>query len=483
MSSRSLPMAAFAPARHRSTRPPLTQVAIVVTMGVLSAYAAIGVHKLPVLFGIVAAIGFAALGLTRPVIFLGLFLAIRPLLDKAGGTHVGGVNAAGALGLLLVLIMFGLILASPRQVRPPGAGLFAVVLLVSTLAVVPALLNYGGSIGLKPEAEIARLAAMLAVYVLAANLLATPLKVERLFTLIGLSGVIPALWGLIQLAQGVPHAAGLPISRISGPFTGPNPFALYLAVSAIVLVGLPRRALPAAVRVGALIPIFVALIETYSRAGWALFLIGFVLLGWRRHKRLVAAGLVIVVVLVLFIPSVHDRVLPPSQSGGVATPQSFQWRLDNWRGLLVAWEKRPITGYGLTTTGYVNPVKFVDPEGSGGNGFDAHNTVVKLLVEGGLVMLAVWVALIVAIVNRLRLLSRKAWQFQHFARLTLVLWIGAIVVGLSTDDPLRATATIGALLALVGALEGAYRNERRSAQAARVTPVTESVPEPAPAGG
>ena len=229
----------------------------------------------------------------------------------------------------------------------------------------------------------------------------------------------------------------------------------------------PRRTLPVWVRAVALAPILTALVATYSRAGWALFLIGFLLLLWRRKPALMGLGLVVVLSLVFFVPTIHDRVLPPPNpkdaplGGGVATPESYKWRLDNWRGLLGKWEERPLTGFGLETTGYVNPRRLLDPTSVvDTTGFDAHNSVIKLLVEGGVVLLVAWIALIATVTSRFKALARRDWTFRPQARAVLFLWIGVIVIGLSTDDPLAATAVMYGLFALSGSLEGAYRRSR-----------------------
>jgi O-antigen ligase len=304
---------------------------------------------------------------------------------------------------------------------------------------------------------------MLAVYVMAAQLFATPRRLTTLFAIVGLSGVVPAIIGIKELVHGAPKADGLDISRISGPFTGPNSFGMFLALTALVLIGLPRKTLPMWVRLAAVTPILVALVATYSRAGWVLFLFGLAVLVWRRNPALIGAAAVTVGLLIAFVPSIHDRVLPPPNAkdspigGGVTTPESYQFRLNNWNSLLTKWSSRPLTGYGLQTTQYANPRRVFDPTGTADtSGYDAHNSVVKILVEGGVVLLVVWVCLIATMTARLRNLARRDWAFTAQSRSVFVLWVSLILIGLTTDDPLAATATMCALFALSGAVEGTY---------------------------
>jgi O-antigen ligase len=420
-----------------------------------------------VILGLVGAAGFAAVGMARPALFLSLFLLLRPLLDGINDKHVGAVNAAGAAGVLIVFVLLGQFAVAGRTFRPRGTAVFGLVLALSAVLCLPAVLEFGNRVHSKPFAEIVRLAAMLAVYVLAGQLFATPQRLMRLFTLVGLSGVIPAIIGIKELIEGISPEQGLTIARISGPFTGPNPFGLYLALTAIVLIGLPRHALPRWIRFTSLALILFALVETYSRAGWSLFLIAFVMLQWRRNPRVILAGVATVLLLIAFVPSIHDRVLPPPKSstatGGVATPESYTFRINNWNNLLGKWAERPVTGFGLQTTVFVNPRHVYDPTGTADPvGYEAHNSAIKLLVEGGVVLLVAWAALIAIVTGGMRRLARRKWPFNPEARTVFALWVGAIVIGLLTDDPLAATAMMYALFALTGALEGSFEAFRRT---------------------
>ena len=444
-----------------------TQVAAALAASVAAAYALIALNDPALTLLPFVAVGLVAIGLSRPALFLVLLLLVRPLVE-ANGSRLGVLNAAGALGVLTVVVLLARIVTARQQLRPAGVPAFLVVLLLSAAACVPAYLELGGQVGAKPAGELVRLAAMLAAYVLAAQLFTSPRGVGRMWALVGLSGFVPAVLGVQELLSGRDEISqGLTISRISGPFNGPNPFGMYLAFTALVLIAMPRKTLPLWVRAVALAPILTALVATYSRAGWSLFLIGFVLLMWRRNPGLMGLGLAVVLSLVLFVPTIHDRVLPPPNpqdaplGGGVSTPESYQFRLSNWRGLIRQWEKRPLTGFGLESTVYVNPKQFRTAGTIETSGFDAHNSAIKLLVEGGVVLLIAWIVLIGTMTSRFRRLSRREWNFARQAQALLYIWIGVIVIGLSTDDPLAATAMMYGLFALSGSLEGAYLRLRR----------------------
>jgi O-antigen ligase len=452
------------PSRRAGVQLPLqVVVALIAAAGAGAVAVQGGSWKVPLaLFGAAA---LAAIGMAQPALFAALFLLVRPLLDGINDQHVGALNAAGALGGLVVFVLLGQFVTSARTFRPRGTAAFSVVVALTTALCLPAFLDYASRVHSKPVGEVVRIGAMLAIYVLAGQLFANQKRLTQLFTLVGLTGVIPALLGIKQLIVGVPIQQGLTIARINGPFVGPNPFGMYLALTAIVLIGLPKRALPTWARYSSLAVILIALVGTYSRAGWALFLIAFVMLVWRRNPRLIAVGVGVVLLLIAFVPSIHDRVLPPSNSdsgsvsGGIATPESYTFRLHNWSDLMSVWVDRPLTGYGTQTTIYVNPHRVYDPTGMAAPvGYDAHNSAIKLLIEGGILLLAAWGVLIAIVTGTTRRLSRREWPFRWEARVVFALWVSGIVIGLATDDPLAATAMMYALFALTGGLEGAYRS-------------------------
>jgi len=322
---------------------------------------------------------------------------------------------------------------------PRASTQFGLVLLIAAVAVPLAFIDFGGDVSGKPAAEFVRLAAMLAVFALAANLFATPGRVRAVFALVGLGGVIPASIGIGQWIGGVAPVAGLNVSRIGGTFNGPNPFGMYLAVCALILLAAPRRTIPVWVKIPAIEIMLVALVGTYSRAGWALFLVGFALIEWRRRKGAVLAAAVVVVGIVLLVPSVHHRILPTSssESSSVTTPESYVWRLGNWNGLIDEWAKRPVYGYGLATTAFVNPRKLSN--GNGHKGYEAHNGVLNLLVEGGVLLLVAVVALVVAIMRSLRSMGRARWYLSRSAQALTSIWTAIVVIAFLTDDPLAST--------------------------------------------
>lgn len=439
-------------------------------------------------------LGFAAcglmlvIGLRLPLGFLALLIVVRPLFDSAADrkAHVAGlpgVNLAGAVALVcLAVVAWTLWRQRARLVLTAGAWAFGGVLAISAVAAAIGTRNYHAIIGSDPVAEWLRVAAIAGVYVLTTNLSASRTAARVVLTAIGVAGVVPACVGIYQLIHGIPVEEGLTIGRIWGTFVGPNPLAGFIAIPGLVLIAAPTLLIPYALRLVCLAPIFVALVETFSREGWIMFGLGAVLLTWRERQAVLVALVAASLLTVVVSPGVRGRLLShdeaataptaiitvpvttPTKTTGHATrryttttiatptsdsglPSSYSWRLETWRLLLDKWKQRPIIGYGLRTVPTVNPR----------SGFDAHNSAVKLLVEGGVLLLAAYVLLVWAIVRRLWAVVRARTEASPYAALALVVWGVVLLVALTSDDPLSATASMYALFALTGVVEALGR--------------------------
>jgi len=404
--------------------------------------------------GLLAGAAFVALGMLRPALFVGVLLFARPLLD-------GIPLSAGALvGVVLIGVCALVLTDRPHVVRPRATMAFGALLIVSAIATLPAFMEFGNVIGLEPLIELVRLAALFAMYMLAAQVVSTPEMVKRVFLIVGLSGVWPALVGLAELLHNPTKIANLGLVRISGTFVGPVVLSSYLALCILILLKLPREDLPRWVRWPALGVMGFALILSYGREGWVLLLLAIVLLHWRDNKRVIAAVAIAGVSLVMLVPGVHARVLPSEEATGSqsqSTFASYDWRVANWRALLERFGERPFTGWGLETVSAVNPRR---PVGSARNpvgGFQAHNAAVRALVEGGVLLLGAVLALFAILIGALwRIMRTQGSPLAPYAKLLAAAWIAMVVVALTTNDLLDATALIYALLAMSGALEGAH---------------------------
>lgn len=438
----------------------LTQVGVAIGLSVLGGLVVAAVGDPIIVAGLLVGMAFVLFGLAMPTLFLSVLLLVRPLMDGPTGGSLGGVpsaNAAGAVGIVLVGVAALSMAGAPRLADARVTLALAGVLAVSAMSSVVAILELGDAIGLEPLAEMARISALLAIYLLAGKLFGDEDGVRKIFKIVALSAAIPSLVGVYQTIAGVDPLPGYEIARIDGTFGGPIPFSVFLAIASLVLTQLPRDLLDNRLRLALLAISLASLVATYSRAGWLIFLAGFFVLEWQRRKALLLGAAAVCALLVIAIPNVQQRVIP--EGGDTldrnAAESSFDWRLANWGGLLDRYGEKPITGWGLRATGIVNPRA---PANAGpGGGYDAHHTGVRALVEGGPLLLAAYVGLFAAILMGLRRAARDPNSpVQRYARLMFAIWIGVALVALVADDPFEATATMYTLLALTGAVMAAH---------------------------
>jgi len=426
-------------------------------------------------FALVGVAFFVGLGALRPALFLGLCILVRPLLDDVSDVTIGApsANVGGALALALIMTLALLAARRRRLFAPAAAPALVLAIAVSAVSALHAWQVFGSTVGTDAVGEVLRVGALLAAFVLAANSFGTPERVRLLFVLVALCGLAPAITGMVEWVGGPQVAPGLDVGRISGSFVGPVPFGAFLAVIALILLFLPAGWLRPSLRVTAVVVVCAALVGSSSREGWVIFTAGVLVLGWRARPRLVAVVAIGIVALLVLVPTVRERALPtPSQSTS-ATPQvayeSWQWRTENWRGLLDKWREQPIIGYGLMSTTSVNPRAPVSSHGQPRGGFDAHSLVVRLLVEGGVVLLAAYAAFFAVLMRSVWRLARDPWELRRLGRLLLVIWALMLIVGVSTDDPFDSTAVMIPLFALTGALEAARRSVHQQTEARLVS--------------
>jgi O-antigen ligase len=195
------------------------------------------------------------------------------------------------------------------------------------------------------------------------------------------------------------------ISRAVGPFGNPNYFGQYLA-SAIALGAawfLARRSKRSAwLLVGSVLVTATAIALTMSRGGFIALFAALVALAFLRSRRLGAAAVVVGVLLTLLVyPAFVDWRLGTNTSGSgaiaAALARSDEGRLGGVLAGLPLFAASPIFGVGfghysfmaITLAGSPVPIA-------------AHNWYLNVLGELGLVGIAVWALLLLAVAIRLR---------------------------------------------------------------------------------
>lgn len=224
-------------------------------------------------------------------------------------------------------------------------------------------------------------------------------------------GTSPLFWGLDQLKQlisGRPmctmeQMAG--IDRLSG-FLGPcnrklgvvvaslSPFLLFAAAARLRVAGW----LLASAAVG------IVIVLAGARAAWITFALvlvfsGWKLLGWKRLLGVFAFGAVLLAVLTVVSPQVRERMrltthaLTASESG-VDTALSGRGQIWSAAGCMIA--RHPVNGVG--TRGFREAFPSCDANAEGrpawgqGPAFHAHQIVLEILSETGIIGLLLWLA-------------------------------------------------------------------------------------------
>ncbi|HVI58096.1 MAG TPA: O-antigen ligase family protein [Luteimonas sp.] len=226
-----------------------------------------------------------------------------------------------------------------------------------------------------------------------------------------LSGTSPLFWGLDALKQLIEHkpmcspqeiAAVDRLSGVLGPcnlklgivLASLSPFALYVAGRRFGSVGW----IVAAALVG------VVILLGGARASWltyALVLVfsGWRLLGWKKLLGMFAFGGVLLLALSLTVPQVRERIQRTSQAlaadeTGLDSALSGRGRI--WGAALCMAREHPVNGVGARSFREAFPACDPEPDqipawGSG-PAFHAHQIVLEILSETGLLGLLLWLS-------------------------------------------------------------------------------------------
>ncbi len=226
-----------------------------------------------------------------------------------------------------------------------------------------------------------------------------------------LTGTSPLFWGLDALKQLIEHkpmcsaaevAAADRLSGVLGPcnlklgivLASLSPFVLYEAGRRFGSLGW----IVAAALVGAVI------LLGGARAAWLTYTLvllfsGWRLIGWKKLAGVFAFGGVLLVVLTLTVPQVRERIQRTTQAltadeTGVDSALSGRGRI--WGAALCMAREHPINGIGAR--GFREAFPACDPEPAqtpawgAGPALHAHQIVLEILSETGLIGLLLWLA-------------------------------------------------------------------------------------------
>jgi O-antigen ligase len=238
--------------------------------------------------------------------------------------------------------------------------------------------------------EWLRFASILVTYGVVYLAARAPGGVRRVAVAVLLSAAVPVAVGLLQFSQGGSREIA-DFGRATGTFLHPDPYGIYLGMLVpfalalalarriewrwLVLAGVPLAA--------------AALVGSYTRTGWALAVLGVLVLGVVRHRGLLALAPVALAAIVVAAPSTVERledVRDPAEVGR-RPANSLQSRVDLWRENLPKARRNPVVGTGLHAIVEESPDEA-----------HVHSDFVRALVETGVFGLAAYVWLLAAAV-------------------------------------------------------------------------------------
>jgi hypothetical protein len=202
------------------------------------------------------------------------------------------------------------------------------------------------------------------VFFMVVNYVNTPAQAKRLLFCLLLTCLIVSIYGLIQIPGG---------GRVSAPFEGtvgePNTFGGYLVFMGVLAAALMDNLKDMRVRLGLallLVVLLISLVYTQSRASYLAVIPAYLVFSLLSRRRFyLIAGLIIALALSPFAmpPVAKKRMMEtftqPPREGQILVGK---WRLDtsasarisDYKKALSDWQKRPILGYGITGSGFMD---------------------------------------------------------------------------------------------------------------------------------
>jgi len=336
-----------------------------------------------------------------------LILLLRSVGDKALESTSFGIGDArmgigGLINLVVIVIACLMVLERPKLFPGRLARYWLPVLLMMALGVVMAD---------DKSAAIKMYLGMLsyfAIFIIAVYTVRSNEDFNKAIGLVLWSSVIPTLYAIVDVVLHLRDGG----FRLQSTFSHPNVLAFYLTLMLVLCLYMLKSALFAIKPRGRLaiclyIPVLLGqLLLTQTRSAWLACFLIFVLYALLFERKYLLY-LLLLPLAVVFIPSVHDRLMDLDRGDEMvryAPLNSFAWRQLLWKSAIDWMEaKRMVFGYGLDGFGHFAPVFFpVDRTVR----WDAHNVYVQFFFEIGAVGLLCYLWLYARVLWTIRAVLR-----------------------------------------------------------------------------
>lgn len=424
-------------------------IAAVVSLGLVAAGQLSFLTWLGLFFGLT----FLGLFVTHLRTFILVYIATRGLLEaflEPTRIFVGGFSIQ-MIGVLGAIIFFGgFIYIVINRVKVYEVSVVGPMLIFLTLALpTTLLLSPDKVVGFK---DWIGTASAVVLFILIASLFSRKKEILLLLSVVILSSVPPLVVGFYQAFTGSGNLNTAGFNRIYGTFSHPNSYAIYLGM--LLLLCIPmfmdsriywKKGIYA-ILCGAIV---MSLILTYARAPWLAFLVSLGILAVVRYRRLLVFVPLVVILLLIFVPSILARF---EEAMGFSQGQgSLFFRVEMWRYLLPKFTASPISGNGLGSFAFY-------AETGMGRYYLPHNDYMRLLVDTGIIGLASYLAALVGLAKGAirSYLLLKDEQLRVLA-LVFVTVLVAYFLGSITENLFRAGTTQTYFWTLAGIVAAAAR--------------------------
>lgn len=262
---------------------------------------------------------------------------------------------------------------------------------------------------------------------------------DRFMRAVYFSMLILSVFAIVQRILGVEANASLTDLELNADMPGrvfatldnPNNFAEYLTVFmpfgfAYAMTN-KDKSLRNLYAVGMLLPL-VAIILTYSRSGWIALAAAVVVYVALYNYKIFPAFIVGGAIAIPFLPS---TVLSRIMTIGNMKDSSSSYRVDIWTGALDMLEKYWFTGVGLGPGGFAK----VFPDYAVGDTtvvMHSHMQFMEMMVEGGILLFAAYIAVVFGLIRRSCVASGTAKDntMKHYAVASCASVAGITLIGL-----------------------------------------------------
>lgn len=324
--------------------------------------------------------------------FLNIFLflvVVRSTLDifTNVGVYVGPIyfNIPSILSILVGGIGISYILFRGK-ININGLGkIFALWILSLLPFVFISIYNFGYASEYAVK-EYIRLLTLFLVFLLSYNFTSED-NIEKILNCLFISLIIPSILAIYQLITKtglIDHG----VHRVYGTLAHPNTFAYFINL----FIGLTYWKLKSEKFkiwfILLLLLEILLLITTFSFGGYIFFFIItlFMLFNlYKKQKGVIIFLMALFLIVLISTPQFQmrwDRIKMINIGRTITNKEivdSFTWRIVNWSNLLILWQNKPLTGYGLHTTSIINPWKTNEKIG-----YAPHSDYIRYLVETGL---------------------------------------------------------------------------------------------------